>query len=611
MRTAAGLLTVLALAAGLAVLPANTPADAQSAAAPVFDEVAPVLCQPSTPTIILDPPPLGTDPIATPSPSPSPPTVPGDGVGGTEECDEGDTIGAAVAWSRATFVDGDDIDERARAKGAIIARHDLFPDSLSSGSLQSGRPLLLVEGDEVVDYRVNQELGRLSRGQDDFDIMILGDSEAVGNAVFAQMVAFGNVTRIGGGSRTDTAVAAAEHVYGDDPERIVLAKAWNGDSGDDDNAFADALAAGPYAAAHNIPVLLTNTETLPSVVEEYILEHGVDEVLVVGGSLAVSDDVLDRIREIGGPDGSVYRNPAIKVSRYFGTDRFGTATQIASVLWGYPSAAASDKVVLVNAIGDDAWAAGFAAASYSEKWGAPIILSLGSQGDLSAETSNGWMDGGNPSGMLVCAPFLDTDSPTCSPHGPGGPSDPTPATSFTRLSPGPCPVVPPFPPMPDWNVSPIYGATNGGDPWFSTDYDNATGPMNPGLSGASMTATWSPTMTVRWTQTGTPGQSASCGPVAPVTQEFRACPVGWYSPSDAGPCRGGGGGGRGAWSWDWSGESRNGETAYDRSFDIHKWRRAGDRRIDVTVQWEGDPGDAQHTYGRGIPVREVRSVPRP
>jgi hypothetical protein len=97
---------------------------------------------------------------------------------------------------------------------------------------------------------------------------------------------------------------------------------------------------------------------------------GITEVKVMGGTAAIADAVVAELMEMG-----------ITVERVAGADRAETAVEIAKER-GAESAADVAQVIVVDGFGEDAWAAGFAAAARSAGAGgfaqvgagAPIVL---------------------------------------------------------------------------------------------------------------------------------------------------------------------------------------------------------------------------------------------
>ena len=243
----------------------------------------------------------------------------------------------------------------ARTDRVVIAREDVFADALGSALLQLDAPLLLVPGKGPLPDDVAHEIRRL--GAD--EAVVLGGEAAIGPDVATDLQDLGvAVTRLAGPSRFDTAVAIARTV----PEaRFAVLVRGTGDEAVPDRAFADTIAAGPYARSFGDPIVLTAPDTLPAVTADYLA--GLDHVTIIGGEAAVSAAVEAQVRDLG-----------VGVSRIAGPDRAATATAIAREYRG-GSAADVDHVVLVPGEGPDAWAGGFAATLHAQVRGAPILLS--------------------------------------------------------------------------------------------------------------------------------------------------------------------------------------------------------------------------------------------
>jgi putative cell wall-binding protein len=124
--------------------------------------------------------------------------------------------------------------------------------------------------------------------------------------------------RIAGADRYETAVRISAAAFHDAVTTVVVA---SGES------FPDGLAAGPLAALKNAPILLTARESLPSITATELGRLAPTQVLVVGGTAAVSDQVLF---EIAGAAG-------VTPSRVAGATRYDTATAVASL---FPAPAA-------------------------------------------------------------------------------------------------------------------------------------------------------------------------------------------------------------------------------------------------------------------------------
>lgn len=118
----------------------------------------------------------------------------------------------------------------------------------------------------------------------------------------------GDVERLGGTDRIATAVAASRRHWDSAPDAL-LATAWR---------FPDALAAGPYAAALDAPLLLSDADAVPDAVADELRRLDVQRVWLAGGTAVISQAVEDQLRRDG-----------YEVHRLAGADRFGTARQIA------------------------------------------------------------------------------------------------------------------------------------------------------------------------------------------------------------------------------------------------------------------------------------------
>lgn len=262
-----------------------------------------------------------------------------------------DTVQTALALSRLAFGDGG-------SPSALLARADVFADTLAGGGLAGAQPLLLTPGD-VLDDAVAAELERI----DASDVAVLGGPAAVGDAVLDQLAERGiDADRLAGATRIETAVAVAERVlerHG--PTTALLARAFP--AGEDaTQAFADSIAAGAWAADEGWPVLLTDSGSLSTPTAAHLADAGYDRVILIGGAAALSPQVAT---EVGGF--------ASTVERVAGATRYDTAVAITQAR-GATGVGAVEEIVVVDGVSPDAWAGGLAAASYSAIHDAPVLL---------------------------------------------------------------------------------------------------------------------------------------------------------------------------------------------------------------------------------------------
>lgn len=126
------------------------------------------------------------------------------------------------------------------AKAVVLATSLNFPDALSGGPLAAKKsgPLLLTDGSATqLDPRVKAEIQRVLPAGG--SVYVLGGDAAIKPAIVSQLKSLGYaVTQFKGHDRADTALRVAHDGMGA-PQHVVLATGAG---------FADALAAGPYAA---------------------------------------------------------------------------------------------------------------------------------------------------------------------------------------------------------------------------------------------------------------------------------------------------------------------------------------------------------------------------
>ena len=285
-----------------------------------------------------------------------------------------DPVAATIAISRFAFPDG--------ADQAVLARADQFPDALASGLLQDSGPLLLT-GTTELHADTAAELRRL--GVD--DVVVLGGTAAISEAVVAALTEAGyGVTRLSGTSRVDTAVAIASSRPVS--RTVILARAF-GAGEDPSQGFADALAAGAWSAAAGYPVLLSETERLSGSTAAYLKAAAVRTVMVVGGTAALGAQVERGLLALG-----------VGVRRVAGSERAATAAAIAAAR-GFDTAADVRDVVLAPGRGDDAWAAGFAAAALAADGDVAVLLA---EADALPAATRRFLAAGGAG--LVCTPLL-------------------------------------------------------------------------------------------------------------------------------------------------------------------------------------------------------------
>lgn len=243
------------------------------------------------------------------------------------------------------------------ASTVIIATGINFPDALSAGPLavQENAPILLTETNSMPQETLD-EITRLKATK----AIIMGGEGVVGPAAIKALSDRGiSVERVSGSNRFATAVEAAREVRAKSgvSDKVVLANGYG---------FADALSMGSCASREGIPILLTDSNVLPTETKAALTEFGIKEVQIIGGYTVVGKSAEDELTEMG-----------IAVTRTYGSSRFATSVEIAKKF--YP---VSKNAIVANGRG---FADALSAVPLAAKMNAPIMLV--EQNSLPAEVS--------------------------------------------------------------------------------------------------------------------------------------------------------------------------------------------------------------------------------
>lgn len=194
-----------------------------------------------------------------------------------------------------------------------IATGGNYPDALPA-SARAGTddvPVLLTRPGSLPSVTA-AELERLMPQE----ILVLGGDKAVNPAVEAALAEYvpggaDSVSRLAGKDRYATAAEVARS-FGTDVPVVYVALGDN---------FPDAVSGAARAGLEDGPVLLTRTGSLPSAAASALAEINPARIVVLGGTEAVSDDVLTALEDY--TDG--------EVTRLAGGNRYGTSAQIAAL----------------------------------------------------------------------------------------------------------------------------------------------------------------------------------------------------------------------------------------------------------------------------------------
>lgn len=191
---------------------------------------------------------------------------------------------------------------------AILVRDDDFPDALAGTPLAHmfDAPILLTDK-ETLSPDTETELKRIQPET----IFILGSYGAVSQDIETTLKSnfTKDIRRLGGVDRYDTAAKIAQYMLkqsGSNYPEAVIAYGEN---------FPDALAISSFAGYDQVPILLTETHSIPEATTNALKDLGVTNTVIVGGSGVIDDNVLSQF-----PHGV----------RIAGNNRYETGSVIAS-----------------------------------------------------------------------------------------------------------------------------------------------------------------------------------------------------------------------------------------------------------------------------------------
>lgn len=197
-------------------------------------------------------------------------------------------------------------------KVVFVASGVDFPDALSGGALASyyGGPMLLTRQDGLP----GPTRAALAALDPDY-VVVLGGTAAVSENVeqaLAQYVpAPQRVVRYGGSDRYAVSVRIARDIMSDGLGRrayVALGTNW-----------PDGMAGAAAAGTDRAPLLLTRKDSVPSAVLSTLAEFPPEQIVLLGGTSAVSDQVVRQLETVA---------PVLRVD---GADRYAVAANAAQL----------------------------------------------------------------------------------------------------------------------------------------------------------------------------------------------------------------------------------------------------------------------------------------
>jgi putative cell wall-binding protein len=287
-------------------------------------------------------------------------------------------------------------------ENAVIARGDQYPDALAAAYLagQARTGILLTNTNSVPASTLNG-----LRNEGVRNVYLMGGTAAISSAVETQLdnaQAYDcggvpvpavpgpstlTVQRIGGVDRFETARLVAEYP-GLDADGFLDITPTDGVDAQQPTAilasglnFPDALAAGPLAyrgdldgccpGPEPVPLLLTNPGSVPAATMDALVDLGTVNVIVAGGTTAVSDAAVAQLTAAG-----------YHVRRIAGANRQATAVALTTAMideWGF-------RLEVTTLVRGDNFADVLPGGPFAGSANATIVLT-GSPTDLSADTA--------------------------------------------------------------------------------------------------------------------------------------------------------------------------------------------------------------------------------
>ncbi|HUG85473.1 MAG TPA: cell wall-binding repeat-containing protein [Euzebya sp.] len=326
--------------------------------------------------------------IAPAPPTPSPgPTDPGDDDGDDDSgSDPAGEFTRLAGTTRLTTAVALSLATRSSARAVIIVPADSHVEALVAAPLAGvvDAPILL-SGPDGLDDAVMAEIRRLGAPS----AYIIGSEDQLSPVIAEDLAAAGvrNSARVSATDAYALSVAVAEEILTypgfSALDQVILA--LGGAEDPDRDLWPDALSASALAARTATPILLTEGDRLPDAVADLLTAGRPAEVLVVGGTAAITADVAAEAAALAGGT----------ATRLAGATRYATSVAVAQA--GRAAGLTDDAVWVATGLNfPDALAAGPAAALA----GSPLLLVDG-QDPSGAPASSAWLQDNAVSLVLV------------------------------------------------------------------------------------------------------------------------------------------------------------------------------------------------------------------
>ena len=146
-----------------------------------------------------------------------------------------------------------------------------YPDALAAAA--TGRPIILVASN------LKPEQIELLKKNKDKNFYIVGGDQVIPKSIENQLKAYGQIRRLAGETRYETALAVAKAFFPETQNSVILTYSRN---------YPDALSAGPLAAKMNTPILLSANDNL-AYAYNYAVDHKTKDIYIMGGESLISN----------------------------------------------------------------------------------------------------------------------------------------------------------------------------------------------------------------------------------------------------------------------------------------------------------------------------------
>lgn len=176
----------------------------------------------------------------------------------------------------------------------LVVNGEIFADALCASPLAEkyDAPILLTSS-KILSKETKDEIVRLNPSK----VIIIGKEGAVSKNIENEIKDINsNITidRIGGNNRYETSALIASKL---DSKEVMLAFGGN---------YADALSIASIAAIKKSPILLTEKNSIPESIDNYLKEKGdLDKAYIIGGTGVISEDLekgFANVERLGGKD---------------------------------------------------------------------------------------------------------------------------------------------------------------------------------------------------------------------------------------------------------------------------------------------------------------------